>query len=75
MVGSPRLGGKSAIFVFVLVLTAYVVESQLAQVSSARRVGSDVQMLTPRQYVQATLKYRQPYFLLYVLEPPPNTES
>ncbi|KAF9787162.1 hypothetical protein BJ322DRAFT_1107239 [Thelephora terrestris] len=47
MSDSPRLGGKSALLVFVLVLVAYVVESQLAQ------------------YIQATLKYRQPYFLFY----------
>jgi len=31
--------------------------------------------LTPRQYVQATLKYRQPYFLMYVLHSPLDTDS
>lgn len=40
MSDSPRLGGKSAISVFVLVLAAYVVESQLTQVSSAHGIGS-----------------------------------
>lgn len=66
MSGSSRPGGKSAPLVFVLVLAAYVVESQLTQVRSARETSSDVHNLIPRQYVQTTLKYRHPYFLMYV---------
>lgn len=67
MSGSSHLGGKAAPLIFVLVLAAYVVESQLTQVSSAPvEIGSDVHHSTLRQYVQATLKYRQPYFLMYV---------
>jgi len=66
MSDSVLLGGKSAFLVFILVLIAGVVESQLAQASSALWIEPDIRNLTPRQYVQATLKYRQPYFLLYV---------
>jgi hypothetical protein len=67
MSDSSRLGGKSAILVFVLVLAAGVIESQLTQVSSVRGIGSDVHNLILPQHAQATLKYRQPYFLMYVL--------
>jgi len=72
---SPRLGGKSAFLVFVLVLTAAVIESQLTQVSSARGISPDDHNLIPRQHVQATLKYRKPYFLMYVLISPVDAES
>ena len=75
MSAPPRLGGKSAFLVFILVLAAYVVESQLTQVSSGREISSDVHNLILRQYVQATLKYRQPYFLMYVLQPLRETNS
>jgi len=67
MSGPPGLGGKSPFVVFVLVLAAGVIESQLTQVSFAVGIGSGVHNLIRPQYVQATLKYRQPYFLLYVL--------
>ena len=75
MSDSPRLGGKSALLVFILVLAAYVVESQLTQVSSVPEIRLDVHGLTLRQYVQATLKYRQPYFLMYVPQSPLNINS
>lgn len=42
MSGSPRLGGRSALLVFVCVLAAYVVESQLTQVSSTPEIESDL---------------------------------
>lgn len=65
MSDSRRLGGRSALLVFVLVLASYVVESQLAQVSSVQCIESDIyNLILRRQYVQATLQYRQPYFLL-----------
>ena len=66
MSDSVLLGGKSAFFVFVLALAAGVAEAQLAQASPARGIDSDDHRLIPCQYVQATLKYRQPFFLLYV---------
>ena len=70
MTDSQRLGGKSALLVFILVLVAFVVESQLTQVSPTQRFGSVTHNLIPRQYVQGTLKYRQPYFLMYVIASP-----
>ena len=39
---SPHLGGTSALLVFILVLVAYVVESQLTQVSSIPTIGPNV---------------------------------
>lgn len=75
MSGPLHLGGKSAFVVFVLVLAAGVVESQLTQVSSAPGIGSDVHNLILPQYVQATLEYRQPYFLMYVLQSSLDTGS
>jgi len=44
-----RLGGKSAVVLFIITLTAIVVQSQLTQ------------------YVQSTLHFRKPFFLLYVV--------
>ena len=75
MSDSPRLGGKSAFLIFILVLAAGVIESQLAQVGFVRGIDSDVDNLILHQHVQATLKYRQPFFLLYVLASPVDVES
>lgn len=61
----PRLGGKLAVVLFVFTLLAFVAESQLTQVSnSLLPLPNTSLILIPHQYVQTTLGYRQPFFIL-----------
>lgn len=65
-----RLGGATAGVVFALMLFAFVAESELTQVSYPCHFTylplKDSFVPNDLQYVQTTLGYRQPFFLLYV---------
>ena len=68
----PQTGGKTAIVLFILTLIAFVVESQLTQVrvsfysSFKRFLHLTFSLSIKKKYVQSTLHYRQPFFILYV---------
>jgi hypothetical protein len=64
-VAHPQVGGKAAVFLFIITLLSFVSETQLTQVLVTLRVDVSA-YLTSRQYVQTSLGYRQPYFILYV---------
>jgi hypothetical protein len=59
----PALGGKWAVVVFIFTLLAFVVETQLTQVrfESIRKESNIISWI---QYVQTTLNFRQPFFML-----------
>jgi hypothetical protein len=57
-----RLGGNFAFVLFIAVLLAFVVEAQLTQVRNKLTYSRDG--LNFVQYLQTTLGYKQPYFIL-----------
>lgn len=62
--GTPHIGGKLAFVIFVLTLLAFVIESQLTQVALLFCLLQFTLNLVSVQYVQTTLGYRQPFFIL-----------
>jgi hypothetical protein len=60
---APALGSTSAVLIFVLTLIAFVVESELTQVSGGT-LGAFLVADVSLQHVQTTLDYRHPFFLL-----------
>ena len=63
---APHVHGRLAVILFAFTLIAFVVESQLTQVSPARNCYQTALVFTWlfQQYVQTTLGYRQPFFIL-----------
>ena len=61
---TPHIGGKLAFVIFVLTLLAFVIESQLTQVALLFCLLQFTLNPVSVQYVQTTLGYRQPFFIL-----------
>jgi hypothetical protein len=61
-----RLGGKYPAIIFIIVLIAFVAESQLTQVCYHSSFYSLPLSHSLHKYVQSTLHFRQPFFLLCV---------
>jgi hypothetical protein len=72
---TPSSGGKWAIVLFVIALLAFVTESELSQVPSRLSVKLYGFSKLFLQYVQTTLEFRHPFFLLYVSFADPRSGS
>jgi len=60
----PRLGGNSAVVLFIVTLVAFVVESQLTQVSLLFCLSVSPLTSLSIKHVQSTLNFRKPFLLL-----------
>ena len=63
---TQHVGGRLAVALFAVTLIAAVAETQLAQASPARNCHYLASHSLHQQYVQTTLGYRQPFFILWV---------
>jgi len=65
---NAQLGGQIAVLIFIVTLLAFVTETQFTQVLAILPPPppSIYALLSSIQYVQTSLGFRQPYFLLYV---------